>query len=318
MVAKEWRDARWKLLIGVLALLLIVSVFPRPYEKILDDIEQQAEMMELQLKSPELFQGPPVGPPGEELGQGYSEEQMRKDMRDQMQRMKSPAFAVMTARSEIIGIHQAGSYAVMAGLAGLLGVALVSGEVSRGTIFLLLSKPLGRIRLLATKYSICVVILLLAALIGGVGAIFSAYARGYPPESIAIGYLLTTSLLFWLGSLFVLTVALLASVVFRNVISSIIATALSLYAVYAAPDLLMSVVESWLWRERGQPPNPSVMDDWYEFFERFRLLNYWGAGNPYTGEWAGWWVTMQNALVLGVAVAVPLLAALWLFNRKAY
>lgn len=172
--------------------------------------------------------------------------------------------------------------------------------------------------MLLTKYTVCVAALFVAALAGGVGAILSAYAHGYPSESIDIAGLLASSFMFWLGSLFVLSVALLASVVFRDVIRSTIATTLSLYLIFAAPDLLRGAMELWFWRERDRPPYPSAMDGWYEFFEKFRLLSYLSAGDPYTGEWAGWWVTAQTSLVLVVAVALPLLAALWLFNRKAY
>lgn len=123
MVAKEWRDARWKFLIGALAFLVLVSVAPRPYEKILDDIAQQIEMTERQLKSPELLQEPPIAPPGEERGQGYSDEQMRQDMRKDIERMQSPAYAVETARGEITGVHQSAGFAVIVALAGFWGCA---------------------------------------------------------------------------------------------------------------------------------------------------------------------------------------------------
>lgn len=318
MIAKEWRDARWKFLIGALAFLVLVSYAPRPYERILTDVAQEIKMTKRDLKSPDLFQVPPGELPGMGPEQGYSKEQMRKDMRNQIERMKSSAYPVEMARSEIIGIHQAGGYTFMVALAGLLGVALVSGEVSRGTIFLLLSKPLSRTRMLLTKYSICGAVLLMVSLAGGIGAILSAYAHGYPSGSLGAGTLLASSLLFWLGSLFVLGVALLASVIFRDVIRSIIAAALSLYLVFSAPDLLRGMLEAWLWRERDNPPNDRVMNDLYDYFERFRLFNYWSAGNPYTGEWAGGWVAAQNALVCLIAAAVPLLIALWIFRRKTY
>ena len=61
MIAKEWRDARCKLLLGVLAFLVLVPTI-RSYEAIREDVEFQIGMMRGDLQSP----GRALGPAGEQ------------------------------------------------------------------------------------------------------------------------------------------------------------------------------------------------------------------------------------------------------------
>lgn len=310
MVAKEWHDARWKLLIGVLAFLVFVSVAPRPYERIVAETERQIEYIKKDIRTP----GRPGVPEGMEVPTPRNyEEQQRKEL----ERMQEPGFRVEAARWEIMDIHHGGNFLVLIPLAGLLGVALVSGEVGRGSVFLLLSRPLTRTRALLTKYSVCAVSLLVVATIGVIGTFVSAYAHDYPWGSLRVAEILVSSALFWLGSLFVLGLALLLSVALGDTIRSVVAAVVALYLLVTGPGLLNSLAQWLFWTEQDYArgfQNSQEWEAWNRPFEYLNLLNYWTATDPFTGEW----VATRNLIVCLVTAALPLLAALWLFRRKAY
>lgn len=215
---------------------------------------------------------------------------------------------------EITDVHYGGNFLILIPLAGLLGVALISGEVGRGSVFLLLSRPVSRTRTLLTKYSVCVVSLFAVALLGVLGTFVSAYAHDYPQDSLRVPEILASSVLFWLGSVFVLGLAVLASVVFGDVIRSVVATIGVAFLLYAGPDLLMSLSELWLFVMGDPVDNPTDWNERYMFFQRFDLFNYWTATDPISGEW----VATRNLLVCLAVAAVPLIASLWLFRRRAY
>jgi hypothetical protein len=46
MIAKEWRNARWKLALGALAFLVVAVVAPRPYGEVLAGVESNVSLME--------------------------------------------------------------------------------------------------------------------------------------------------------------------------------------------------------------------------------------------------------------------------------
>jgi ABC-type transport system involved in multi-copper enzyme maturation permease subunit len=316
MISKEWRDARWKLLIGLAAILVVVFVLPRSVERIQADTRRQIESMQREVASPDAgFLPPDLSAEVRARESGYVEE-MRNDMREEIERMQRPGYLAMVAGWEIRDVHM-GANMILIPLAGLLGVALISGEVGRGTIFLLLSRPVSRTRTLLTKYSVGAATLFVAALAGAVGAIISGHAHGYPADSFSAVEILASAGLFWLGSLFVLGVALLASVLFGDVIKSAIAAVAALYVIFNAPNFLRMLAEWLYWTEEDYEQSFQQINGWYESFERFNLFNYWTAENIYTGEWVAS-LAAQNSLVCLVAAAVPLLAALWLFRRKAY
>lgn len=310
MVAKEWYDARWKLLIGVLAFLIFVSVAPRPYERIVAETERQIEYIKKDIATP----GRPGVPEEVEISTPRNyEEQQRKEL----ERMQKPGFRVETARWEIMDIHYGGNFVILMPLAGLLGVALVSGEVGRGSIFLLLSRPLTRTRALLTKYAVCGVSLLVVATIGVVGTFVSAHVHAYPRGSLRVAEILVSSALFWLGSLFVLGLALLLSVVLGDTIKSVVATVLALYLIVTGPGLLNSLAQWLFWDDQDYVrgfQNSQEWEAWNRPFESLNLLNYWTATDPFTGEW----VATRNLIVCLVAATLPLLVALWLFRRRAY
>lgn len=175
---------------------------------------------------------------------------------------------------------------------------------------MLLSKPMSRSRILLTKYAVGAACLLVAALLGGVGMIVSAYARGYPPEAVDLGWIAGSAGLIWLGSLFVLGIALLASVIFRDAIRTLIATAITLYLFFSIPEILRIPLELFFWTDSYEQ-NWRLVEEWYESFQVFRLYDYWAIG----GEQAS---PLISVIVCVVTAAVPLLAALGLFRRKAY
>src|SRR5205823_5577605 len=97
-------------------------------------------------------------------------------------------------------------------VAALLGASLVAGEVSKGTIFLLLSRPLSRERILLTKYAIGAAVLLAMNLFAGLVLVVASAISGHL-QDLNLGGVAASVLFFWLGTLFVLGLATLFSVV---------------------------------------------------------------------------------------------------------
>ena len=205
----------------------------------------------------------------------------------------------------MVGAHRVGSALILVPLAAVLGVAPISGEVSKGTIFLALSRPISRDRLLLIKYATGAGILLIVALVGSAGLIVSAHIHGYPSSSFVITNILLSAILIWLGSLCVLGTALLLSVVFGDVIRSVIATGLAVYVILKFPRDFLNYS---LWVEHHRLGVPERLVD------RLRLPHYWSSEGLYSGDS----FAVTNFLVCSIAAALPLLAALWLFRRKEY
>lgn len=247
MIAKEWRDARWKLAVatvGVVPALLIVAAYLPPYKTAWRVVER---------------------------------------------------FGDRTALEQILNVYEGGAIA-LAFLAVLLGAAAVSEEVRRGTIFLLLSRPVNRSRLLLTKYAISAGALLSAAVAGHVALILAAIARGYPPGLWSVRGVVLSTVLLWIWSLSVLGLAFLFSVAFGNTPVSLMITAVVTYlSVYALPHLLGVLVR-------------------YGTTEGMTPLYWWTNATLYAGEG----LAPFNFLVCIAVAASLLLAPLWLFRRKAY
>ena len=316
MISKEWRDARWKFLIAAVVVLTFVVFALRPYGAILETAEFQIEMAMEELESPEAFIEPGMQPPP-----GYDPARAEERLRDNIEEMRQPDFPVKMAGYELMDLHAGVSYVVLVPLAALLGVALVSGEVSRGTVFLLLSQPISHTRILLTKYSVGLATLLAVALLGVVVVVASGYARGYPAAAIDLAGVLSQAGLFWLGTVSVLGLALLASVLFRDVIRSVVATAVALYAIFSLPDLLMGIAW-WLSPPSQEEIEGPMMRNWYDSFEAFRITNYWSIRDVYE-DYGGPFANQQPDPVLSLLVCLatavaPLLVALWLFRRKNY
>lgn len=114
--------------------------------------------------------------------------------------------------------------------------------------------------------------------------------------------------------MFVLGVALIASVIFRDVVRTLVATAAAMFVILSGPDLIRALVEWLVWGDRIYRMDPPDLPRWYETFDYFRLSNYWTGFQPYSGET----MIAQSILVCVVTAMVALLLALWLFRRKAY
>ena len=282
MIAKECREARWKLAVAmVFALLLIPSM--TPYEEIV------------------------------RLAQNVTTELPDGTRIPESQRLSTdPAEYAVQDMASLYGV---GGVAIVLPLAALLGVGLVSGEVGSGTILLLLSRPVGRTRALLTKYAVCAGTLLIAAIFGASLLAAGAAARGYPFEQFSLAGVALSALLLWLGALFVLGVALLASVIFRNLVASVAATVLTLYVVLiAAPQFLLSIFYEYQFRYTDVRPGMERPGAAETFIQNLDLVQYWTSEGMFLGE--GFAAT--SFLVCFAAAGAPLLVALWLFHRKAY
>jgi ABC-type transport system involved in multi-copper enzyme maturation permease subunit len=257
MIAKEWRDARWKFLVAAVPVVLLVFMLS-PYQEFVEEAER------------------------------YSGEN-----------------AVEIALRDLSDVYYLGGFFVLLPLAALLGVAMISGEVSNGTILLLLSRPISRTRLLLTKYAVGAGTLLVAAVLGEILLIGAAAIRGYPIGQLRLLEAVLSVLVLWLGLLFVLGTALLVSVVCRGVIASVVACALVLFFVFWVPSVLWELF-------------PASFP--YDLSMRLQLLTYWMPAYYYYGpeSYGVGGFAITNFLVCLTAAALPLLAALRLFNRRAY
>jgi ABC-2 type transport system permease protein len=176
---------------------------------------------------------------------------------------------------------------LLAILAAVLGASLIAGEINRGTIFFLLSKPVSRDRVLLTKYMVSALILLGAILASGIALLAVGALVGHPQP---IGGVFISTLLLWLGMLFVLGLALLFSVLFKDVLRSLVG-ALLVTLVLSLPGLI---------------PNSGV-NGW-------NLTLYWANFAAYQGAT----FPLKALLICLVAGVVPLALAIPLFRKQAY
>lgn len=167
----------------------------------------------------------------------------------------------------------------------LLGAPLIAGEVSKGSIFFLLSRPLSRTRILLLKYITCAAILLLIGLVGSTVLFISAALQGH---TLHLGGVLTSTLLIWLASLFVLGTASVFSILLSDTLRAFAATG-GVMAAVAIPTLLPST-------------------------ERWSPAYYWSSLPTYLGSE----FPAQALLVNFIAAALPLALALWLFRTRQY
>ncbi|HMA33274.1 MAG TPA: ABC transporter permease subunit [Chloroflexia bacterium] len=174
---------------------------------------------------------------------------------------------------------------ILVPLAAVLGGSLIAGEVSKGTIFLLLSRPLSRDQVLLTKYLVSAGTLGAVAGLGGLGLLLTAATIGHPQPA---GGVLLSTLLLWLGMLAILGVATLLSVLFADVLRPVVGA------------MLVALVA-------GLPGYVPGWQDW-------SLATYWASRPAYFG-------TGFPALEIGVCLVtavLPAVAALLLFRTRAY
>jgi ABC-type transport system involved in multi-copper enzyme maturation permease subunit len=249
MVVKELIEARWKAIIcGLLALILVV-VSAATYD----------------LLKPALS--------------NTSSQQMPQFLQQQLQLTSSYNLYVWGNWFSKNGTE------ILAVLAAVLGAGLIAGEVSKGTIFLLLGKPISRERTLLTKYAVSALILLAVAVLSSMALLVTAAIAGHPQQ---IGGVVISTLLLCLGELFVLGLALLFSVLFKDVLR----------------PLLCALIITILTAIPGFIPNWSA----------WSLTGYWSSQAAYLGQE----FPTKALIICLVAAVLPLVLALTLFRRQAY
>ena len=268
MVAKEWRDAWWKFAVGAFLFLALAATNLLSYEQLIGNIVGK------QPPDPEDFR--------------------RVDFRD----------VGVFVNDMLHGTFEAGRL-IMALLAAALGVNLMSDESARGTLSMLLSRPISRTRVLLVKYGVGAAALFAVTLLGNLGLVLSAFARGYPLDTLSFPGIAVSTVLMWLGSLSILGVALLCSLFFKNVLLGATVTLLAVYLAFLGPQ---TFVRTFFWDEYNSL-NPPWQLIWW-----FTPTSHWSDVSLYSGES----LATPSLLISLFAAAIPLMAALWIFNRKSY
>jgi|GEM_PF-1010780 ABC-type transport system involved in multi-copper enzyme maturation permease subunit len=129
-------------------------------------------------------------------------------------------------------------------LAAALGAGLIASETSRGSMFFLLSRPVSRDRLLLTKYAVCAALLLGLVVLIGLAALVVPAAYGHPQHP---GGVVISIILFWLETLFVLGVALVCSVVIRGTLLAMIVALVSVFLMSDLPTYLYNLAQDFGW-----------------------------------------------------------------------
>ncbi len=252
MVAKEMIEARWKLFGGALLATLIATLTDFTYSNTKEMLNSAAASQQ----------------PG--------------SIRDYMVQMTS-SFDTFIWNSWFSMSNNGGL--VMVVLAVILGAGLIAGEVSKGSIFLLLSKPLSRERVLLTKYVVSAAILFAVVLFGSLVLLLVAALQGHPQNTLGM---LISDLLFWFALLFALGLATLFSVIFSDVLRPL-ALALVVMLLVAIPGFIPG----------GQA---------------WSLPTYWTSLPAYLGQS----FPLKEFAVAIIAAAIPMLIALPLFRRAQY
>ena len=89
MIAKEWRDARWKLALGALAFLVVAVVALRSYEEILAGVDSDGSYMEREFQKPVRLD-PTATPRDEEI--------FKRQMREDVEEMREPGYPAKAGR----------------------------------------------------------------------------------------------------------------------------------------------------------------------------------------------------------------------------
>lgn len=174
---------------------------------------------------------------------------------------------------------------LLALLAAVLGASLIGGEVNKGTIFFLLSKPVSRVRVVLVKYAVSAALLLAMIVVSSAALLVTAAIVGHPQN---LGGVAISTLLLWLGTLFVLGLALFFSVLYKDVLRPLL---------FALLITVLTVI-------------PSFIPGWGDW----SLTNYWSSQAAYLGQE----FPTKALIICLVAAIVPVLLAIPLFRRQAY
>ena len=267
MITKELIDARWKILPGLLIPLMLLLVFVVTTPGDIDPTRMRA-----------LLHGP--------LSAATSK--------------PVPLYDVWIWDQAFFG----GYLLFFAVLASVLGAGMIAGEASRGTIFFLLSRPVSRDRVLLLKYAVAAALLLGIAALMGLETLVIPALHGYPQH---IGGVLFSTLLLWLEELFVLGVALVYSIVFRDVLRPVLLALLTTGIIIALPGYIVFLSQL---PERLQGKILVIG----RAEEMWQLPTYWSSLDAFAGNG----FPVKALLISLVAAAIPLILALLLFRRRAY
>ncbi len=307
MIDKEIRTASWKFGLIALVVLIALTQTPTPYEEIVEMTNIEREFLEEEI--PQMVEE-----------EGLSEREAR-DM------YGSPPDPVEWSLEELSRAYVDNGVAAMVILAGLLGAGLVSSEVGGGTIFALLSRPISRTRLFLTKYIVCAAFLLAATALGTVALFSLARLRDYPLGEINFAGLALAAALLWLVSLFVLGMALLVSTLLRNALQSLIGTAVVIFLIITFPNLIITFADIFLWNDLYYDGGGVRLRSLYRIVETLSLGNYWLDASYFWPDGPRYLIDpyypagglkVVDFIVCFFAAAIPLFAALWLFNRKKF
>jgi ABC-type transport system involved in multi-copper enzyme maturation permease subunit len=174
---------------------------------------------------------------------------------------------------------------------------LIASETSSGSIFVLLSRPLSRTRILLTKYGVAAALsLLLCVLFGAVDLGVGAWQGVAPPP---LGGWLLSVILLWLAMLFVIGLAMLYSVLVPSAFAAGVMAFFTGYLLTIVP-VIHSGTQPHVHYFLGGPS--------------WQLSTYWSS----LGIYAGIDGPMKALLVSGIAALIPVALALILFLRKAF
>jgi ABC-2 type transport system permease protein len=256
MIVKEFIEARWKAIIGSVVAVLFTAALASTYNLIKNVLAGQLT--------------------------GNAARQIPSQLQGTIQQLTGSYDAYVWSQW-----FSKNGPEILAILAAVLGASLIASEVNKGTIFFLLSKPVSRDRVLLTKYLVSVLILLGVMLLSGIAILIAAAAVGHPQN---VGGVLISTVLLWLGMLFVLGLALLFSVLFHDVLRPLIFSLL-LTLLLSMPSLI---------------PN-ATLNDW-------SLTFYWSNFAAYQGTM----FPLKALLICLIAAIVPVALAIPLFRKQAY
>jgi ABC-type transport system involved in multi-copper enzyme maturation permease subunit len=186
-------------------------------------------------------------------------------------------------------------------IAALLGASLVVSEVSRGTIYFLLTRAEGRDRILLTKYGVGAGLLLGLATLIGLDALVIPATFGYPQHPLGIA---VSVVLIWLEALFVLGLALVFSITLRGTLQALVAALLAVFVLTNVPAIFASVLDHLF--APDTVPHSAV--------QTWSLGTYWLNLDAFAGNTFPW----LSLLVSITVAAIPLIVAVVLFRRRAY
>lgn len=175
--------------------------------------------------------------------------------------------------------------AILAVFAAVLGGGLIANEVSKGTIFFLLSKPVSRERILLTKYAVSAGLLLVVNVMSTIAIAMMSSILAHPQDLLQ---LLTATGLLWLAVLFPLGLSLFFSVLSSDSVRPVI------FSLLITLTLVL----------------PAIVPGGQEW----SLWHYWSNLNAYQRGL----FPLKEYLVCFFMALIPLLAALVVFRRKAY